>query len=411
MKKRYLAVVILLMLFGITKASALVIDDCKVLASYKLYSSLDEENYICKGRSYGSSNDAIYYSGEGEDIVLNNFVGYYFSNYDENINLKIQGNSVISLIHLSDTKVKINGNGSLKFKENSFVKKVVNGESVYQYIYHGKTVVNKDKKIYEGIVKEFEENYDNLKEINALPEEYNLEDYELVQAIDYSKMVSVAVTDSWLKTHVDTDLTTRTSDGYGIVQYVKETPKEDVKKDEVQLESQNVILISQDKKDEKYSLAEKDLINEEIAEKVDRSINESLISLYDVTVYNGNQEVSMKDGKYTIKIKIEGSIDDYEDYRIIYVNDNGEIEEYIDGVIEGEYIVFETTHLSQYGVIGNIKQEEVSINPVSIKRHKMSLAIKVSIILGFIVISGSVIGYLLYKSNFLKKKKRRKRRA
>ena len=48
----------------------------------------------------------------------------------------------------------------------------------------------------------------------------------------------------------------------------------------------------------------------------------------------------MKDGKYTIKIKLDNNIDNYENYQIIYVNDDGEIEEYIDGRIEGEYIVF-----------------------------------------------------------------------
>ena len=38
-----------------------------------------------------------------------------------------------------------------------------------------------------------------------------------------------------------------------------------------------------------------------------------------------------------------------------------EIEEYLDGVIEGDYIVFKTTHLSQYGVIG---KEKVVINDI-----------------------------------------------
>ena len=405
MKKRYLAFIVLLMIIGIRSVSALVIDDCKVLASYKLYSSLDEENYICKGKEYGSITDSIYYSGEGVDIYLDNFEGYYFSNYDESINLNLKGESNIFLIHLSDTKIKISGNGSLKFKENSFVKKVINGEAVYQYLYKDKHVLDSDKKIYEGTEKEFEDNYDNLRELNELPEEFSIEDYTLVQALDYSKMVSVAVTDSWMKSHIETSLTMTTDAGFGIVKYVKEVAK----KEETKLESENVILISNEKVDKKYKLNERNLKNDEIAQRVDNSIDESLISLYDVTVFNGSKEVTMKDGTYTIKIKLDHNIDDYENYRIIYVNDDGEIEEYIDGVIEGDYIVFETSHLSQYGVIGSVKPEEVTIKK-SNKRHIIGNVLKISIIGGFVFVSGIVITYLKYKSN-KKIRKIKKRRA
>jgi hypothetical protein len=306
---------------------------------------------------------------------------------------------------LSDTKIKISGNGSLKFKENSFVKKVINGEAVYQYLYKDKHVLDSDKKIYEGTEKEFENSYDNLRELNEVPEEFSIEDYTLVQALDYSKMVSVAVTDSWMKSHIETNLTMTTEDGFGIVKYVKEVAK----KEETKLESENVILISNEKVDKKYKLNERNLKNDEIAKRVDNSIDESLISLYDVTVFNGSKEVTMKDGNYTIKIKLDHNIDDYENYRIIYVNDDGEIEEYIDGVIEGDYIVFETSHLSQYGVIGSVKPEEVTIKK-SNKRHVIGNVIKISIIGGFVFVSGIVITYLKYKSN-KKIRKNKKRRA
>ena len=400
MKKRYLAFFLLVMFIGLNWTKALVIDDCKVLASYKLYSSLDEENYICKGKEYGSVTDSIYYSGEGEDIILNKFDGYYFSNYDQSITFKLNGDSNISMLHLSDTKIKITGNGSLKFKENSFVKKVINGESVYQFQYNDKLVLNDNKKIYEGIEKEFEENYDNLKVVNSLPDKYNKEDYVLIQTADYSKMTTVPVTDSWMKKHIDTSLVMESVDGFGIVKYVKETKKEST------LEGKNVILISKDVNDG-YQLNERDLTNDEIANKVDSSINESLISLYDVSVYNGNKLVSMKDGKYTIKIKLDDVKEKYENYKIIYVNDSGDIEEYIDGRIDGDYIVFETSHLSQYGVIGNIKGEVYSINP-SNKRHLLSNAVKISILVGFAALSSSVITYLLSKSHTTKRRKKRR---
>ena len=96
MKKKYLAVILLLIICSIAKVNALTIDNCEVLASYKLYSSLDEENYICKGKEYGSSTDAIYYSGSGSKIILNNFNAYYFTNWEEyDVTLDINGDNNI----------------------------------------------------------------------------------------------------------------------------------------------------------------------------------------------------------------------------------------------------------------------------------------------------------------------------
>lgn len=423
MKKRYLAIILLSFFSCLLNVNALTIDDCKVLASYKLYSSLDEENYICKGEEYGSSTDAIYYSGKGNTIYLNGLDAYYFTNWEEyDVTLDITGVNNISMLHVSDSKFKVTGSGSLKFKQNSFVKKVINGESVYQYVYNGKTVLNSDKNIYEGMTLEFEEDYELLKEKNNLPEEYNLEDYVLVQAIDYTKMTSVTVTESWIKEYIDTALNTSLENGFGIIQYVKpakeeapETTRDETEKKDNQLETDNVILISDKKVNKKYELKEEDLTDQEVAVKVSENIEKDLVSFYDVTVYNGKKEVSMKNGKYTIKIKLDSDIDKYENYQIIYVNDNGEIEEYIDGVLEGDYIVFETSHLSQYGVIASpvpeVIEEDVVVTPVTKDYTFVANVFKISILVVFILGATFLITITVLKSGMLSSMKRKKKRA
>lgn len=418
MNKRYLAVILLLVICSVVRVNALTIDNCEVLASYKLYSSLDEENYICKGKEYGSSIDAIYYSGNGSKIILNSFDAYYFTNWEEyDVTLELNGNNNISMLRLSDSKFSVTGSGSLKFKQNSFVKKVINGEAVYQYVYKGKTVVNSDKKIYEGITIEFEENYEHLKEINKLPSEYNLEDYVLEQVVDYKKMTPVTVTEEWINQHISTDLTIAVEEGFGVVKYVKpETQKApeatgDKTNKENQLETDNVILISDKKVNTKYELKEENLTEHEVANKVSSSIDKDLVSLYDVTVYNGKKEVSMKNGQYTIKIKLDGNVDNYENYQIIYVNDNGEIEEYIDGIIEGDYIVFNTSHLSQYGVIASpiVHEEVYSTLEISKVDPFVVNVFKISILVIFIIGAACLVGILFYKNYTLNNKKRRKR--
>ena len=424
MKKRYLAVFLILLFSSIINAKALTIGDCKVLASYKLYSSLDEENYICKGNSYGNSSDAIYYPGSGNIIYFNNLNAYYFTNWEEyDVTIDITGENNISLLHISDSKFKVTGSGSLKFKQNSFVKKVINGEAVYQYEYKNKTVLNSDKKIYEGITLEFEENYELLKEINDLPEEYNLEDYVLVQVVDYTKMTSVVVTESWIEQHIDTNLKTSLKDGFGIIEKEKESSKKEEapatgdkkeKNNNTQLETDNVIFISKEKVNKKYKLKEENIIEKEVANKVSESIekDKDLVSLYDVSVYNGKKEVSMKNGKYTIKIKLDTNIEDYENYQIIYVNDEGEIKEYIDGIIEGEYIVFETSHLSQYGVIASPITKVNVVEPIMVKdESNLGNIFKISILVIFILGATLLITYLIMKSNLLSTKQKKRKRA
>ncbi len=429
MKKRYLAVIILLFISSVVNVKALTIGDCKVLASYKLYSSLDEENYICKGEKYGNSGDAIQYPGSGNTIYLKDLDAYYFTNWEEyDVILDISGTNNISMLRLSNSKFKVTGSGSLKFKQNSFVKKVINGESVYQYVYKGKTVLNSDKKIYEGMTLEFEENYELLKTINKLPEEYNLEDYVLVQVMDFTKMNSVVVTESWLKEHIDTNLKTSLMDGFGIV--FSETKKEETNKKEEapatgdknsettekkknQLKTDNVVFISDKEVNKKYQLKEENLKEKEVASKVSESIDKDLVSFYDVSVYNGKKEVSMKNGKYTIKLKIDKDIDKYENYQIIYVNDDGEIEEYIDGHIEGEYIVFNTSHLSQYGVIAEPVKVEQTLSNVDVivnkKNDTLGDVFKISILVVFILGATLLISILVVKSGLLSTKKKRKR--
>lgn len=417
MKKKYLVIAMLLMFVGIINAKALVVGDCKVLVSFKLSSSLDEDSYICKGTSYGNDGDGIYYSGTGNVISLNNFNAYYFTNYDEKVTLNIKGNNNISLLHISDVTVDINGSGSLKFKQNSFAKKVINGEAVYQFSYNDKTILTVDKKIFEGTLEEFVNNYNDLVELNKLPKEYNEEDYKLVQVEDYTKMSSLAITDLWFDQRISTKLDTSIEEGFGIIkelpkkeekEEVKEEKKEEPKQEENVLQTDNVVLITEKKVNKKYKLKEEDLKTSSVAKQLSDSLEDGkdLVSLYDVSVYDGKELVEMKNGKYTIKIKIDEPEVNYENYQIIYVSDSGEIEEYFDGKIEDGYVVFETTHLSQYGIIAN----QVKVDNVNVSNNKFnfSLLIKISILLGVVCVSSFILLLLIHKSKNIQKRPRKR---
>ena len=414
MKKRYLVVMLLLM-FITVNVKALTVNDCEVLVSFKLNSSLDEDSYICKGTSYGNEGDKIYYNGTGNTISLKGFDAYYLTNMDEDVVLNISGTNNIQMLHVGDLPVNVTGNGLLKFKQNSFAKLVVNGEAVYQYIHNNKAILISDKKIFEGTVEEFVNNYDNLKELNKLPNEYNESDYELVQVEDYTKMSGLAITDSWFTNKIKTSLSTFVEDGYGVIKYVakQETKKEEKKEEskESVLQTDNVVLITKNKVDKKYKLKEENLKSSPVAQQLSESLEEGkdLVSFYDVSVYNGTKIVEMKNGQYTIKIKLDNDDQEYENYQIIYVNDDGDIEEYIDGVVEDGYIVFKTTHLSQYGVVANpVKVDNISVNTNS-KKTGLVLIAKVSILLIVAIVPTGILLFLVYKSKHIKKRPRKRR--
>lgn len=423
MQKRSFFVIILLGLFvQIGSVKALTIGDCQVLASYKLSSSLDTEKYICKGQSYGNVGEAIYYSGDGSTISLTNFNAYYFAISDKDeVTLDLNNENNIAMLHVGDLPINIIGTGSLKFKEDAYVKLVVNGELVYRFVYNDKTLVLDDGSVYEDTLSNFKTNYTSLKEKNSLPEEFKEDDYTLIQAVDYVSMTSVSVTDSWLFKHIKTELSTSVSDGYGIIKYVKpveeqskakttstKTTKKKSSKKATTLKTNKVILISDTKLNNKYKLNVNDL-DDKKSEYNKKVKDFDIVSLYDVSIYNGKKEVEMKNNSFIIKIKLDEKKDNYDNYKIIYVNDDGEIAEYIDGTIEDGYIVFKTTHLSQYGVIGQNEKEEVlessTVEPVK-KNNNIGNILKISLIIGIALPLMGLIIYLVVKSHNLQNKKR-----
>ena len=68
----------------------------------------------------------------------------------------------------------------------------------------------------------------------------------------------------------------------------------------------------------------------------------------------------MEDGKFTIAIAIPEAEQKYDVYKVVYIDEDGKISQTIDAkLVEGK-VVFTTTHLSTYGVIGynNVTETE-----------------------------------------------------
>ena len=60
-----------------------------------------------------------------------------------------------------------------------------------------------------------------------------------------------------------------------------------------------------------------------------------------------------------IRIALPENLKGYKNYKVVYIS-NGEIKETIPASVEDGYITFETSHLSEYGIIATEKENVVN---------------------------------------------------
>ena len=87
--------------------------------------------------------------------------------------------------------------------------------------------------------------------------------------------------------------------------------------------------------------------------------------LVDINILKNNQAVQVNGIKMKIRIALPEDLKGYNSYKVVYIL-NDEIKETIPATIEDGYIVFETSHLSQYGIVatsnGNVENPKTSDN-------------------------------------------------
>ena len=82
-----------------------------------------------------------------------------------------------------------------------------------------------------------------------------------------------------------------------------------------------------------------------------------LLSIYDISVRKDGKALEIRDNPMTVKIPMNDHLKGYKYYQAVYL---GEELERFDAVAEGDFLVFETTHLSQYAILGSNTPFETS---------------------------------------------------
>ena len=111
-----------------------------------------------------------------------------------------------------------------------------------------------------------------------------------------------------------------------------------------------------------------------------------LVSLYDISLLIDGEYVQVENGNFIISLNIDESLRNFDKYQVIYLNEDGEIKEIIDAKLINGKVVFETSHLSTYGVIGynDVEQE----NPNTFDNTTLYITTG---ILSAIVLTGAIV--------------------
>ena len=112
----------------------------------------------------------------------------------------------------------------------------------------------------------------------------------------------------------------------------------------------------------------------------------------DINVLENGQIVKINDTKMKIRIALPEDLKGFSKYEVVYIS-NDEIKETLPATVEDGYIVFETSHLSQYGIVATNVEEKTEQTKNETNNPKTGDNITTSLIL--FVASISTIGILI----------------
>lgn len=124
--------------------------------------------------------------------------------------------------------------------------------------------------------------------------------------------------------------------------------------------------------------------------------NKNIKYIVDINVLENGQVVKINDTKMKIKIALPEDLKGYSKYEVVYILD-GEIKETIEAKVENGYIVFETSHLSHYGIVAI--EDNNNNNIVNPKTNDDIVMYFISSIISLVGVTGVLIYYKKNKTN------------
>ena len=121
----------------------------------------------------------------------------------------------------------------------------------------------------------------------------------------------------------------------------------------------------------------------------------------DINVLENGEVVKISDTKMKIRIALPEDLKGFNKYEVVYIS-NDEIKETIPATVEDGYIVFETSHLSQYGIVAtNVEEKtEQTKNETNNPKTGDNIAMYISV---FVVAVAGITATMVAKKRNLNK--------
>ena len=130
-------------------------------------------------------------------------------------------------------------------------------------------------------------------------------------------------------------------------------------------------------------------LNEQQKQKVNDQLSKmdlpEIISVFDISIIGRGKELPMA-GNYIIRIKMQDRLAYFEDFKVVYLDDDLDILEVIRAEEKDDNVQFNTTHLSKYGIIGTYKSATAVVKHVQKNSTIQSIFLIVALGLAIAVI-------------------------
>ena len=121
--------------------------------------------------------------------------------------------------------------------------------------------------------------------------------------------------------------------------------------------------------------------------------DKSVKYVVDINVLENGQVVKINNTKMKIRIALPKDLKGFNKYEVVYISNN-EIKEKFPAKVEDGYIVFETSHLSQYGVIATNTEQPSNSNTTNNETNNPQTGDNIMLNIMLFIISATVISTL-----------------
>ena len=106
----------------------------------------------------------------------------------------------------------------------------------------------------------------------------------------------------------------------------------------------------------------------------------TLLAFYQIEIKDKDDGAIISEGPFEVKIKLTSAMRKYNEFKMVYINDDFKAEDVIELKVEGDYLVGTIPHLSAYTLVGNVNSNLPEIPKTGDNIYTWVMILMISII-------------------------------